>query len=168
MDAASILYCSTTLKRETISGSNPGHLPCLPQCAKITSDYQRRLSSRTAPGRTKHATMRKAIAEFLRTSYTCLLLVSPEIRRFEHAADELLFTYAWPHLSLGQELGPVLLPELFPFRFTLTLDHLCQHPRFAVQRQGAGRDILRLILSDREHSQTQDAGRRTWDVRPRT
>jgi hypothetical protein len=94
------------------SGSSPAHLPCLPQCAKITLDYQRRLSSRTAPGRTKHATMRKAIAEFLRTSYTCLLLVSPEIRRLEHAADELLPVYPWPRLSLGQELSPVLLPVI--------------------------------------------------------
>jgi hypothetical protein len=30
------------------------------------------------------------------------------------------------------------LPELFPFRFTLTVDHLRAHPRFRVQRQGAG------------------------------
>jgi hypothetical protein len=78
--------------------------------------------------------MRKAIAEFLRTSYTCLLLVSPETRRFDHAADELLSTYPWPRLSLGQELSPVLLPKLFPFRFTLTLGYLRCHPRFAVQR----------------------------------
>jgi hypothetical protein len=56
------------------------------------------------------------------------------------------------------------LPELFPFRFTLTLDHLRQYPRFAVQRQGAGWDMVRLILSDREDSQTQNAGRRTLDV----
>jgi hypothetical protein len=41
----------------------------------------------------------------------------------------------------------VLLPELFPFRFTLTLDHLHQHPQFAVQRQGAGWDMVRPILS---------------------
>jgi len=53
--------------------------------------------------------MRKAIAEFLRTSYTCLLLVSPEIRRLEHAADELLPVYPWPRLSLGRELSSVLL-----------------------------------------------------------
>ena len=105
--------------------------------------------------------MRKAIAEFLRTSYTCLLLVSPEIRRLKHAADELLSIYVWPRLSLGQELGPVLLPELFPVRFTLTLDHLRYHPRFAVQRQGAGWDMVRLMPSDQEHSQTQHAGRRT-------
>lgn len=56
--------------------------------------------------------MRKAIAEFLRTSYTCLLLVSPEMRRLEHAADELLSIYAWLRLSLGQELGSVLLPVI--------------------------------------------------------
>jgi hypothetical protein len=35
------------------------------------------------------------------------------------------------------------LPELFPFRFTLTVDHLRTHPRFAVQRQGAGWDMVR-------------------------
>ncbi len=105
--------------------------------------------------------MRKAIAEFLRTSYTCLLLVSPETRRFEHATDELQSAYPWPRLSLGQELSLVLLPELFPFPFTLNLDQLRQHPRFAVQRQGAGWDMVRLMRSDPEDSHTQDAGHRT-------
>ena len=37
------------------------------------------------------------------------------------------------------------LPELFPFRFTLGVDHLRQHPWFAVQRQGVGWDMVRLI-----------------------
>jgi len=37
------------------------------------------------------------------------------------------------------------LPELFPFRFTLGLDHLREHPWFAVQRQGAGWDMVRLV-----------------------
>ena len=35
------------------------------------------------------------------------------------------------------------LPELFPFRFTLTVDHLRVHPWFVVQRQGAGWDMVR-------------------------
>ncbi len=35
------------------------------------------------------------------------------------------------------------LPELFPFRFTLAVDHLRAHPWFAVQRQGAGWDTVR-------------------------
>jgi hypothetical protein len=56
--------------------------------------------------------MRKAIAEFLHTSYTCLFLVSPEIRKLEHAADDLRSVYAWPCLSLGRELGSVLLPVI--------------------------------------------------------
>jgi hypothetical protein len=42
--------------------------------------------------------VRNKIADFLRTAHTCLLLVSPEIRRLEDAADELLSVYAWPHL----------------------------------------------------------------------
>ena len=37
------------------------------------------------------------------------------------------------------------LPELFPFRFTLTVDHLRAHPWFAVQRQGAGWDMVRVV-----------------------
>ena len=38
------------------------------------------------------------------------------------------------------------LPELFPFRFTLDVEDLRQHPHFAVQRQGAGWDMVRLVL----------------------
>ena len=37
------------------------------------------------------------------------------------------------------------LPELFPFRFTLAVDHLRGHPWFAVQRQGAGWDMVRTV-----------------------
>ena len=37
------------------------------------------------------------------------------------------------------------LPELFSFRFTLSVDHLRAQPRFAVQRQGAGWDMVRLV-----------------------
>ena len=35
------------------------------------------------------------------------------------------------------------LPELFAFRFTLTVDHLRDHRWFAVQRQGPGWDMVR-------------------------
>ncbi len=34
------------------------------------------------------------------------------------------------------------LPMLFPFRFTLTVDHLRDHPWFTVQRQGMGWDMV--------------------------
>ena len=37
------------------------------------------------------------------------------------------------------------LPELFPFHFTLTVDHLRAHLWFAVQRQGAGWDMVRVV-----------------------
>jgi len=40
------------------------------------------------------------------------------------------------------------LPELFPFRFTLAVDHLRTHPWFVVQRQGAGWDMVRLVPPD--------------------
>ena len=36
------------------------------------------------------------------------------------------------------------LPELFPFRFTLSVHHLRAHPGFAVQRQGSGWDMVRI------------------------
>lgn len=39
------------------------------------------------------------------------------------------------------------LPELFPFRFTLTVDGLRQHPRFDVHRQGPGWEMVRVVLS---------------------
>ena len=38
------------------------------------------------------------------------------------------------------------LPELFPFRFTLTVDRLRAHPWFAVQRQGGGWDMVRVVV----------------------
>ena len=38
----------------------------------------------------------------------------------------------------------VRLPELFPFQFTLTVHHLREHSWFAVQRQGAGWEMVRL------------------------
>ena len=37
------------------------------------------------------------------------------------------------------------LPELVPFRFTVTVDDLRSRPRFAVQRQGGGWDMVRLV-----------------------
>lgn len=37
----------------------------------------------------------------------------------------------------------VRLPELFPFRFTLTIDDLRRSPRFEVHRQGLGWDMVR-------------------------
>jgi hypothetical protein len=40
------------------------------------------------------------------------------------------------------------LPELFPFRFTLAVDHLRTHPQFVVQRQGAGWDMVRVVPRD--------------------
>jgi hypothetical protein len=55
--------------------------------------------------------MQNAVTDFLGTSYTCLLLVHPGIRRLEEAANELLSLHAWPHLSVGRELSAVLLSE---------------------------------------------------------
>ncbi len=56
--------------------------------------------------------MYDAVANFLRTSHTCLLLVHLQIHRLEDAADQLLSTYGWPRLSVGQELCDVLLSEM--------------------------------------------------------
>jgi hypothetical protein len=53
-----------------------------------------------------------------------------------HPADELPFA------------DLLRLPELFPFRFTLAVDDLRANPRFAVQRQGAGWDMVGLASSD--------------------
>ena len=36
------------------------------------------------------------------------------------------------------------LPELLPFRFTLSVHHLRMHPGFVVQRQGSGWDMVRI------------------------
>ncbi|MCW5844562.1 MAG: hypothetical protein KIT77_25140 [Caldilinea sp.] len=41
-------------------------------------------------------------------------------------------------------LDLIRLPEHFPFAFTLSLDHVRRHPWFAVQRQGAALDMVRL------------------------
>jgi len=53
-----------------------------------------------------------------------------------HPAEELPFT------------DLLRLPELFPFRFTLALDYLRAHSRFAVQRQGSGWDMVRVVASE--------------------
>lgn len=48
----------------------------------------------------------------------------------------------------GEELAFVDLvrrPGLFPFRFQMTVDELRRSPWFAVQRQGAGIDMVRLV-----------------------
>lgn len=50
-----------------------------------------------------------------------------------HPADELVFA------------DLVRLPELFPFRFTVTLDHLRRSWSFEVQRQGASWDMVRFV-----------------------
>jgi hypothetical protein len=52
---------------------------------------------------------------------------------YAHPAEEL------PFADLHR------LPELFPFRFTLSVDEVRAHPRFALQRQGAGWDMVRVI-----------------------
>jgi hypothetical protein len=51
------------------------------------------------------------IERFRGTSRPCLLLVHPSIRRLDEVAQELLSTYDWPRLSIGQELGTALLAE---------------------------------------------------------
>jgi hypothetical protein len=56
--------------------------------------------------------MRTTVADFLLSSHTCLLLVSPDVRRLKDAADELLSVYDWPRLPVGRELGAALLSEL--------------------------------------------------------
>ena len=55
--------------------------------------------------------MHNAVTDFLCTFHACLLLVHPEVRRLEDAANELLSVYGWPGLSVGRELGAVLLSE---------------------------------------------------------
>ena len=60
--------------------------------------------------------MRDAVTDFLSTSHPCLLLVHPDIRALERAADELVSAYAWPRLSLGRELCAALLSETPPRR----------------------------------------------------
>ena len=53
----------------------------------------------------------RAIANFLRTSHTCLLFVHREIRRLEDTAGGLASAYGWPCLAVGRELGDGLLGE---------------------------------------------------------
>jgi len=50
-----------------------------------------------------------------------------------HPADELPFA------------DLLHLPELFPFRFAVKVDDARQHPSLAVQRQGAGWDIVQVV-----------------------
>ena len=42
----------------------------------------------------------------------------------------------------------VRLPELFPFRFSLSVERLGSDPRFAVRRQGVNWDMVRLASTD--------------------
>ena len=55
--------------------------------------------------------MHDAVAGFLRSSHTCLLLVHPEVRRLEDAADDSSSAYGWPRLPVGQALSAALLAE---------------------------------------------------------
>jgi hypothetical protein len=55
--------------------------------------------------------MQNAVTDFLCTSHACLLLVHPEVRRLEEAANELLSLYGWAHFPVGRELSTVLLSE---------------------------------------------------------
>lgn len=55
-----------------------------------------------------------AIHAFLTTpAYhdACLVLVHPEIRKLEDAADELVSVYGWLRLPIGRELSAVLVAE---------------------------------------------------------
>ncbi|MBC7260902.1 MAG: hypothetical protein H5T63_02720 [Chloroflexi bacterium] len=73
----------------------------------------------------------------------------PQRRAFSASTDDL---EAWLlacalHAHPAEELpfdDLLHLPELFPFRFTLSVDALRQRPRFVVQRQGADWDMVRL------------------------
>ena len=56
-----------------------------------------------------------------------------EVTLAAHAAEELPFN------------DLLRLPELFPFRFTLNVEDLRRSPRFEVQRQGLGWDMVRLV-----------------------
>jgi hypothetical protein len=53
----------------------------------------------------------RVIADFLRTSHTCLLFVHREIRRLENTAAGLASGYGWPCLAVGRELSDALLAE---------------------------------------------------------
>ena len=73
--------------------------------------------------------MHNAIADFLCTSNTCLLLVHPEVCRLEDAANELLLVYEWPRLSVGRELSPVLVAEIPQRRSRATRQWMKTHLR---------------------------------------
>jgi len=57
--------------------------------------------------------MHNAIRAFLASSayHLCLLLVHPEVCTLQEAANELVPTHGWLHLSIGQELSAALLSE---------------------------------------------------------
>ena len=57
--------------------------------------------------------MHNAIRAFLASSayHPCLLLVHPEVCSLQEAANELVPTHRWLHLSVGQELSAALLSE---------------------------------------------------------
>jgi len=57
--------------------------------------------------------MHNAIRAFLASSayHPCLLLVHPEVCTLQEAANELVPTHEWLHLSIGQELSAALLSE---------------------------------------------------------
>lgn len=53
--------------------------------------------------------MQNAIVEFLHSSHSCLLLVSPDIQKLEETVARLSSTYDYPCLSVDQELCAALL-----------------------------------------------------------
>ena len=55
--------------------------------------------------------MHTTVTEFLVSPQTCLFLVSPDMRKLEDAANELVALYDWPRLPVGQELSEALLSE---------------------------------------------------------
>jgi hypothetical protein len=75
---------------------------------------------------------------------------APQMRVFPASSAEL---EAWLlacaiHAHPAEELpfaDLLRLPELFPFRFTLAMGALRQHPRFAVHRQGPGWEMVRVV-----------------------
>lgn len=56
--------------------------------------------------------MRDTIAEFNRSSHTCLLLVHPDVHNLEQVANDLLQNYGWPRLSIGAGLVDALLTRM--------------------------------------------------------
>ena len=55
--------------------------------------------------------LRITVEDFLASTpyFPCLLLVYPEIKRLQKAADELRESYAWPRVSIGGEMSQELL-----------------------------------------------------------